>query len=156
PLRAVISDRYKLIYNLKQNINELYDLKADPWEHKNLWGKDKAGGDKMKALLDEWLDRVYYARDAGSQAQQVRQAGMLARELPPTAKKVGASAGGVEVAGWDAGPGPFAPGKDVPVTVWFTVAKPVAVVYRVEAELASAGDAGPRAAARQEKTPAGD
>src|SRR5262249_29257757 len=72
PLRAAISDGWKLIYNLKANFYELYDLKKAPIEKKNVFQADKEGGAKMKALLDEWLDRVYYARDPHSQAQMVR------------------------------------------------------------------------------------
>jgi hypothetical protein len=156
PIRAAISDRYKLIYHLKANLYELYDLKADPWEKKNIWGRDAAGGEKMKALMDEWLDRVYYARDPGNQAQQVRQATYLLPGAPRPQNPTSASFGGfLRVVGWDA-PGPFVAGKPFEVTVYLSAAKPMQTVYRLEAELANPGVQPPKIAARQERTPAGD
>ncbi|MFH0903109.1 MAG: sulfatase-like hydrolase/transferase, partial [Pseudomonadota bacterium] len=37
PLRAAITQDYKLIYNLKANVFQLFNLKTDPWEKQNLW-----------------------------------------------------------------------------------------------------------------------
>jgi len=64
PQRAAISEAFKLIYYLQSNIYELYDLKADPWEHDNLAPKHPAAFAQMKAALDAWLERVVYSRDA--------------------------------------------------------------------------------------------
>jgi hypothetical protein len=156
PIRAAISDRYKLVYHLKANVYELYDLQADPWEKKNLWGRDVAGGEKMKALLDEWLDRVYYARDPGNQAQQVRAASYLLAGAPKPQHPTSASFGGfLRVLGWDAN-GPFVAGKPFDVTVYLTAARPMQTVYRLEAELRDPELVPPRPAARQERTPAGE
>jgi hypothetical protein len=112
----------------------------------------------MKAILDEWLDRVYYARDPGNQAQQVRQASWLLPGPPrPQHPVAGSFAGTLRVLGWDA-PGPFVAGKPFDVTVYLTAARPTRTVYRLEAELAQeAAEGRPRrVAARQQRTPAGD
>lgn len=66
PLRAVVNSRYKLILDLKNNVSRLWDLKKDPMEKKNVWTKDKKGYDEMRGYLNEWLERVVYARDAVS------------------------------------------------------------------------------------------
>ena len=54
---------WKLIYYLNSNLYELYDLKADPWEHDNLAPQHPPAFDTMKAALDGWLERVVFARD---------------------------------------------------------------------------------------------
>jgi len=151
PLRAVISSRFKLIFNLKANYYELYDLAKDPWEKKNVYAQDKADGARMKALLDEWLDRVYYARDPLSQAQRVRMDNFLLTAAPKPQHDAPAQTTDLQVVGWDGAPGPVAPGKDLVFTAYFTVVKPTPVAYRVEANL-SAGNL----LARQGRTPAGD
>jgi len=63
PQRAAISEKWKLIYYLQSNLYELFDLKADPWEHDNLAPKRPPAFDTMKAALDAWLERVVYARN---------------------------------------------------------------------------------------------
>ncbi len=142
PLRAAIADDYKLIYNLKANVYELFDLRTDPWEKKNIWGKDTEGGRKMKELLDEWLDRVYYSREAGRQAQEVRkQALLVERPAPQVAADVsGGSA--VRVLGYDLGkPGeavkPYRVGDAVTVTLYFECIAETAANLRLEAAAVS-------------------
>ena len=57
--RAVITQRYKYIYNDSQ-IEELYDLCLDPYEMNNLY-KDKAMSDilqKMRHLLKQWAQNT--------------------------------------------------------------------------------------------------
>src|SRR5262249_10629190 len=151
PLRAVISNRFKLIYNLKANVYELYDLAKDPGEKKNVYLQEKDEGARMKALLDEWLDRVYYARDPLSQAQRVRMEQFLLPGPPKPQHAVPAQTGDVQVVGWDGPAAPVAPGKDLNVIVYLTAAKATPVSYRVELSLR----AGP-IEAKQARTPAGD
>jgi uncharacterized sulfatase len=56
--RWVIQDDWKLIVPAAQNEPdaevELFDLKADPREEKNLAGAQKDRVEKMRAVLDEW------------------------------------------------------------------------------------------------------
>ncbi len=159
PLRSAVTDRYKLVYHLKANVYELYDLHKDPWEKQNVWGRDKAGADLMKGILGEWLDRVYYARDPASQAQQVRQAAFLSRTPPQPAHPMTTEAAELRLVGWDAGAGPFVAGKNVELNVWLTATKTPAAIYRVEAQLvapAAAQGGAPKIVARQTRTPAGD
>ncbi|HUS27012.1 MAG TPA: sulfatase-like hydrolase/transferase [Kofleriaceae bacterium] len=64
PIRAAISDSWKLVYYLQSNLYELYDLQADPLEKTNLAPKSPPAMQLMKSALDAWLERVVYARDA--------------------------------------------------------------------------------------------
>lgn len=61
--RAAISEHWKLIYHLTNNVYELYDLTKDPWEHDNLAPKAPPALSTMRQALQFWLDRVLYARD---------------------------------------------------------------------------------------------
>jgi arylsulfatase A-like enzyme len=151
PLRAVISSRYKLIFNLKANYYELYDLVKDPWEKKNIYAQDKADGARMKGVLDEWLDRVYYARDPMSQAQRVRMEQFLLAAAPKPQHAAPAQTADLQVVGWDGSTGPVPPGKDVVFTVFLTVVKPTPIAYRIEADLGTGA-----LVSRQVRTPAGD
>ncbi len=49
--RAVRTDRYKLITTVENGSRELYDLKADPGERKNLYATQPAEAKKLEALL---------------------------------------------------------------------------------------------------------
>jgi len=156
--RAVISNRWKLIYHIKANVSELYDLAKDPWEKKNVFSQEKADADHMRGLIDEWLDRVYYARDPSNQAQQVRNEQFLLKSPPKPEHPEGGQVGEVKVIGWDLAKGPVLPGKDVNVTVYLSLASPTLTNYRVEAELfaPAPGPQGGQLSAKQERTPAGD
>ena len=137
PIRAAITSTHKLVYSIKSNHYQLFDLVADPTEQRNLWGKDIAASSRMKALLDEWLDRVYYSRDPGSQAEQRRrQKFMLAERPTPRRPLEGQFAGQIRVLGFDVGT-PVA-GKDLDVTCYFEALTDGTTVYR--AELALLGD----------------
>jgi arylsulfatase A-like enzyme len=157
PLRTVITDRWKLVENLKAATYELYDLHKDAWEKSNVYGREPKEAERMRGLLDEWLDRVYYARDPTSQAEKVREEEYLLKTPPKPEHALGAEVGDLRVIGWDAGKGPFSAGKEVGLTVYLGVARATTANYRVELELASsAAGPGPRPSARQEKAPAGD
>jgi len=84
PIRAAVSQDQKLIYNLRSNLYELYDLKKDPWEKTNIWNKDPAKGARLKDALDRWLERVLYSRDeVFNQAAAKISAAMVKTEPTP-------------------------------------------------------------------------
>jgi arylsulfatase A-like enzyme len=124
PLRAAITADYKLVYKLKRNLYELYDLRADPWEKKNIATRDTAAMDKMKRYLDEWLERVYYARDALSNQQIFKLRDMLLTSRPtprhPT-QGISFDGGRIEVLGFDADKDAYLPGDDIVLSVYFHV-----------------------------------
>jgi arylsulfatase A-like enzyme len=64
PIRAAIRQSGKLIYFLKNNLYEFYDLTRDPWEKNNLASKEPAAMVPLRDALHRWLERVLYARDA--------------------------------------------------------------------------------------------
>jgi arylsulfatase A-like enzyme len=134
PLRAAISADYKLIYNLKANVYELYDLRTDPGEKKNVWGRDLEGGQRMKAVLDEWIDRVFYSREAGRQAQEVRKQALLPGRPTPQAAADVTGGGAVRVIGYDVAP-PKQPTDPWSVTLYFECVGETPTSYRLEASL---------------------
>ncbi|HLU69087.1 MAG TPA: sulfatase-like hydrolase/transferase, partial [Kofleriaceae bacterium] len=145
PLRAAISDRYKLIYDIKQNVYELYDLTADPWEKTNLWpSRDPDGLATMKRYLDDWLERVYYARDpASNQAMFENKLGkyLLERAPEPRTRLDGAryDDGRIEVLGWDARPAQAEPGNKLEVTVYFRAVRRPSADFQVQVVARPAG-----------------
>jgi arylsulfatase A-like enzyme len=122
PLRAAVTGKYKLIYDLKANVHELYDLESDPWEKKNVWLTDKAGFETMKHYLDDWLERVYYARDPAANQAMNKLSEYLLEEAPSPAHRptgVGFDDGAIELIGFDL-PGEAARASDkVEVSLYF-------------------------------------
>ncbi len=153
PLRAAISADYKLIYNLKANVYELYDLRTDPWEHKNLWGADLEGGRQMKEFLDEWLDRVYYSREAGTQSQEVRKQALLPTRPAPQHAADATGAAAVRLIGYDLDHPGYKPGDTVVVTLYFESAAETTTSYRLEAGAASLVTGTQPPAVRMDKSP---
>ncbi len=100
--RAAISERWKLIHYFATNLDELFDLKADPWEHVNLAPKHPPELAMMKEKLDAWLERVMFSRDpkfnqALAQLHDVLLSGKPAPELPVTGQTL--DRGNLEVIG---------------------------------------------------------
>jgi hypothetical protein len=156
PLRAAITDRYKIIFNVKANLYELYDLSNDPWEKKNIWGKnDKAAEQKMKAVLEEWLERRYYSRDAATnQAQKVRAAALLKDPPKPQTAVDVVGGGAIRVVGWDAAKTQVKPGETLNLTVYFKCEEATDRMYKLEAEAILDQPApATRAAVKQERVP---
>jgi hypothetical protein len=82
PLRAAVSERWKLVYDLQNNLYQLYDLRSDPWEKTNLAGKDPTSLAAMKEQLDAWLERVVFARDKVFNQAATKTAGVLLASRP--------------------------------------------------------------------------
>ncbi|HWM88980.1 MAG TPA: sulfatase-like hydrolase/transferase [Kofleriaceae bacterium] len=125
-LRAAVTGRHKLIYDLKANVYELYDLAADPWEQRNLWPKERRVFESMKSYLDDWLERVYYSRDAASNQTMTKVADYLLPAAPdPKTRTSGASldGGAIEVLGFDSDKPSYAPGDKAEFSIYFRAAR---------------------------------
>ncbi|MGL6259463.1 sulfatase-like hydrolase/transferase [Vibrio sp. WXL210] len=55
---AMIEGDFKLISYYDDNTVELYNLKKDPWESRNLAKRNKDVADSMKVKLDRWLEET--------------------------------------------------------------------------------------------------
>jgi choline-sulfatase len=126
-LRAAVTGRHKLIYDLKSNVYELYDLAADPWEQRNLWPEQGgAAFATMKGYLDDWLERVYYARDPVSNQTMNKIADHLLTGPPrPQVRLEGASldGGAIEVIGFDSDKPSYVPGDRAEISIYFRTAR---------------------------------
>ena len=122
PLRAAITSKHKLIYRIKGNLYELFDLQADPWEKKNIYSKaDEATKSQMKGYLEEWLERVYFTRDViTNQAAAQRAKFLLAAPPSPAiaAKDVTFDDGRVTVLGIDTDRKLYSPGETIKLTLY--------------------------------------
>jgi arylsulfatase A-like enzyme len=124
PIRAAVRADYKLIYSLRSNLYELYDLKADPWEKTNIWSRNPPAAGVMRDALDRWLERVLYSRDAQFSQAAMRMSEALVPSRPtPAAPTTGVvfDDGKLGVLGVDfANPGkPAKAGDTVSVYVYF-------------------------------------
>ncbi len=128
PLRAAVSADYKLVYNLKSNVYELYDLAKDPWEKTNIATRQPAIKATYKAALDQWLERVLFARDGAHGQAAMRTAELILPAaptptvaLPPTTL----DGGNLELLGASFTPGskPAKPGAEAKVDVYFRVVR---------------------------------
>jgi arylsulfatase A-like enzyme len=139
PQRAAITTEYKLIYKLKRNLYELYDLAADPWEKKNIATRNRAAFDKMKRYLDDWLERVYYARDAvtNQQISKLRDVLLTARPAPRhPLSGTRFDDGRIEVLGFDTDKDAYRPGDELLVSVYFHVpGERPAADYQLQSEI---------------------
>ncbi|MFT3699726.1 MAG: sulfatase-like hydrolase/transferase [Kofleriaceae bacterium] len=131
PQRAAISEAWKLIYYLQTNIYELYDLKADPWEHTNLAPKRPPAFDTMKAALDAWLERVVYSRDANFNQANERIKDLVVADAKPavTAKGQTLDGGKIEILGIDS-VAPLKAGQKADLRVYFRTNERTAKGYK--------------------------
>jgi len=126
PLRAAVSTKYKLIYDLQNNLYQLYALEADPWEKQNLASKDPTALAAMREHLDGWLERVMFARDPLYNQAQTKLAGVLLGTRPAPRYPVdGTAVDGerIKILGWEPDPvdATWTPGAKVKVAVFFGV-----------------------------------
>lgn len=56
--RMVRLDHWKLITDCRSNAEELYDLREDPQERRNLIGRRPRDYDRLKSTLNEWFDQI--------------------------------------------------------------------------------------------------
>ena len=136
PQRAAISERWKLIYYMQSNLYELFDLKADPWEHENLAPKHPPAFDTMKAALDGWLERVVYARNPEfNQANERMKDVLLSGPVAPPVATTGMSLDGGKIAIVGFGPAEhakLAPGGKADLHVYFRVDERTSEAYKFQ------------------------
>ena len=128
--RAAISERWKIIYYMKDNLYELFDLAADPWEKKNLAPANPPAFGEMKRTLQLWINRVVNARDPlFNQAFRQIQDVVLSGPPSPVTRTTGQRIEGLEILGisWA---GPVVANKPTDVHVYFRVERPTTSVYR--------------------------
>ncbi|MDY0004311.1 MAG: sulfatase-like hydrolase/transferase [Polyangia bacterium] len=123
PQRAAVTSRYKLIHNLKANLYQLFDLKSDPWEHKNIYQQDPKVAKQMRGYLSDWMERVFYADDIRTnQAAALRKwHRMPGPPRPRSRAKLTFADGALEVLGFDLQPAEPRAGDEVEVTIYFGV-----------------------------------
>jgi arylsulfatase A-like enzyme len=148
PLRSATSTRWKLIFNLKGNFYELYDLANDPMERSNVAGRRQDGMDLMKPILDAWLERVVFTRDPTHSQVAMRMARLLLPGPPTPQHPVTGAAlddGAIEILGFDADP--LVPGQKAKIAIYFHVVRPPtrrlrlgAALFGVVAGLPGGGD----------------
>jgi len=130
--RAAISESWKIIYYFAANLYELYDLKADPWEHNNLAAQNPPALATMQAALQGWLDRVMYVRDPKFN-QAFRQVSDVALTAAPTpeVRTEGQRIDGIEILGIGVAAGAsLTRGAKVDLHVYFRVDQPTAIPFR--------------------------
>lgn len=82
--RAAISADYKLIYRLHANLYEFYDLRQDPEETRNRASEASPELTTYKNALNDWLERVMYARDREFNQAARKFESLLAQPPTPT------------------------------------------------------------------------
>ena len=136
PQRAAISEAWKLIYYLRSNIDELYDLSSDSWEHRNLAPTHPPAFAIMKSALDAWLERVMYARSPLFNQTSRRIANVLLETAPRpivVAHDLTLDHGKIEILGASPVEATGAvPGGHLDLDVYFRVHQRTQVSYRFQ------------------------
>jgi len=143
PQRAAITADHKLILNMKANVFELFDRRKDPWEKTNVWRRGGADAERMKRYLDDWLERVVFARDERTnQAQAKRRFNLLSsrpRPEHPLDPPASFDNGAVRVLGYRLDHPTFAASDTVAITVYLEVLRPPSGDFRLQGVLRNAG-----------------
>jgi arylsulfatase A-like enzyme len=135
PIRAAVSQSSKLVFHLHSNLYEMYDLGADPGEKTNVAPKNPPAMAVMKSALQQWLERVVYARDPRfNQNSKLLNEVVLAAPPTPTVMSQGQTIadGAIEILGIglaDSSPPP-APGARIDINVYFRVKTRTETAYR--------------------------
>jgi hypothetical protein len=137
PIRAAISERQKLVYRLRGNLYELYDLARDPWEKSNLWTKDPAAGAALRQELDRWIERVLYSRDPlFNQAAAKISSVLLSARPTPRAVQPGVTFDGGRIAVLGADfvdpTRTYKPGDTADVYIYFEVLDQPTTAYKLQ------------------------
>ena len=127
--RAAISEKWKLIYYIANNIYELFDLTSDPGEKHNvaLENPRPPEFETMRKALAAWMERVLYARDPKFN-QAYRQMSDVTLKDRPSPEVITAGqtldGGKLEIVGIGTEPGkPAVLGGHVDFHVYFHVLK---------------------------------
>ncbi len=145
PLRAAISSKYKLVYNMQNNLYELYDLKRDPWEKRNIATSNRAVKDRMASTLNLWLERVFFTRDPTTNQAAMHRAKYLLKGPPKVANPVKGltyDGGRIELLGFDTKKTSHAPGERLPVWLYFHVKDAPTADFRFQVQVVMEGDQG--------------
>ncbi len=139
PLRAAVRHDYKLIYDLQNNLYQLYRLAADPWEKTNLATKDPQALAEMQAHMDAWLTRVMFERDPVFNQAIAKSTGVLLASPPaPTFPLAGTTfdGGSIEVVGFELDPkgGPPRAGAKITLVVYFKVASRPTGAFKLQGQ----------------------
>ena len=142
--RAAISEAWKLIFYLHTNVTELFDLKADPWEHDNLAPKSPPALALMKQALQLWMDRVLYARDPVFNHSFRQMSDVITNELPPiTTAGQTLAEGTIEILGVGPAAGKvYMPGAKTDIHVYLRTRQPTALHLRFQLVAWPAGTPG--------------
>lgn len=132
--RAAISEAWKLIFYLNTNVTELFDLRADPWEHENLAPKNPPAMAVMKQALQLWMDRVLYTRDPLFNQAFRQMSDVISSDPPPvpTTNQTLAN-GAIEILGIGPAAGKtYQPGAKTDIHVYFRTVLATPLVYRFQ------------------------
>ncbi len=132
--RAAISESYKLIHRLASNVDELYDLHADPWEHTNIAPKNPPALAVMKQALQRWLDRSFYVRDPLFNQAFRQMADVLSTDPPAVITEATSFENGtIEVRGIGTPANAlYKPGDKMEIYVYFKATQPTSETYRFQ------------------------
>jgi choline-sulfatase len=132
--RAAISEAWKLIFYLNTNVQELFDLRVDPWEHDNLAPKNPPALAVMKQALQLWMDRVLYTRDPLFNQAFRQMSDVISNDPPPvpTANQTLAD-GAIEIVGIGPAAGKtYEPGAKTDIHVYFRTTRATPAVLRFQ------------------------
>src|SRR5262249_28647872 len=123
-LRSETSRAWKLIFDLDDNLYELYDLAHDPGEKSNLASSRADQLAKMKAVMDDFRERVVFARGSGNQMMTKIATVLVKGPVTPARPISGVTFdnGHITLVGWEPeNTGPVKPGDKFYAKVYFQV-----------------------------------
>lgn len=136
PIRSATTRAQKLIYNLRNNVYELYDLAKDPWEKTNIYSKDPNAGARLHDELDRWLERVLYSRDPVFNQAAAKISDVLVKTAPTLAQPTNLTFddGKLKILGVEYVDPTKLPksGERTSVYVYFQVLEPTTSTYRFQ------------------------
>ncbi|HTJ43835.1 MAG TPA: sulfatase-like hydrolase/transferase [Kofleriaceae bacterium] len=136
-LRSETSRAWKLIFDLDDNLYELYDLASDPGEKSNVVGQRKDQFEKMKGVMDAFLERVVFARSNAN--QMMTKIGQVLIKGPVTPAHpidgVAFDGGRIVLRGWEPDTqGTIKPGDKFYAKIYFEVIDTPSAAFRLQME----------------------